>query len=138
MNDAHWNPQHYEVLIREQHLDSYGHVNNAMYLTLLEEARWDFITAGGYGYEVIHRNKKGPVILDIHLSFKKELRLREKITIESQMIEYTSKVGTLRQRMLGSDGTECATALMKFGFFDLQARRLIVPTAEWLHALGQR
>ena len=28
----------FEVLIREHHLDSYGHVNNATYLALYEEA----------------------------------------------------------------------------------------------------
>lgn len=137
MSQSNWDKQTYKILVREAHLDSYGHVNNAMYLTLLEEARWDFITAGGYGYSVVHKNKKGPVILDIHLSFLKELRLREEITIESQVVEYTSKVGTLRQRILRQDGTECAIANMKFGFFDLEARRLIAPVPEWLKALGQ-
>ncbi len=39
----------YEVLILESYLDSFGHVNNAAYLTLFEEARWDFITKNGYG-----------------------------------------------------------------------------------------
>ena len=136
MSKSTWDPHTYKVLILEAHLDSYGHVNNAMYLTLLEEARWDFITAGGYGYEVVHKTKKGPVILDIHLSFLKELRLREEITIESQVVEYSSKVGSMRQRMLRHDGTECAVVTMKFGFFDLEVRRLIAPPPEWLKALG--
>jgi thioesterase III len=133
-----WDVQHYSVLIRESHLDSYGHVNNAMYLTLLEEARWEFITAGGYGFQEIHKQRKGPVILDIHLSFVKEIRLRENIVIESQVTEYPSKVGTLKQRMLDAQGNEYAVATMKFGFFDLEARRLLSPTPEWLRALGQR
>ena len=34
----------YEKTILEQHLDTFGHVNNAAYLVLYEEARWDFIT----------------------------------------------------------------------------------------------
>jgi acyl-CoA thioester hydrolase len=133
-----WDLQHYSVLIRESHLDSYGHVNNAMYLTLLEEARWEFITAGGYGFEEIHKQRKGPVILDIHLSFLKEIRLRETISIESQVLEYPSKVGTLKQRMLDDQGKECAVATMKFGFFDLEARRLLTPSSEWLRALGHQ
>ena len=33
----------YPVIIREQHLDSYGHVNNATYLQLAEEARWEMM-----------------------------------------------------------------------------------------------
>ncbi len=39
----------YQLLIHEGHLDSFGHVNNATYLNLFEEARWDWITARGYG-----------------------------------------------------------------------------------------
>ena len=35
----------YALVIREQHLDTFGHVNNAKYLEILEEARWDLITA---------------------------------------------------------------------------------------------
>ncbi|MEO5668200.1 MAG: acyl-CoA thioesterase [Bdellovibrionota bacterium] len=132
-----WDIQKYDIVIREHHLDSYGHVNNAMYLTLLEEARWEFITAGGYGYHTVHHNKKGPVVLDVYLSFKKELRLRETITIQSQVVEYPSKVGTLKQTILDAAGQECVSAVMKFGFFDLEARRLLMPTPEWLKALGQ-
>ena len=39
----------YETLIRESHLDTFGHVNNATYLQLYEEARWELITRNGYG-----------------------------------------------------------------------------------------
>ena len=39
----------YQLVIREQHLDTFGHVNNAKYLEILEEARWDLITGNGYG-----------------------------------------------------------------------------------------
>ena len=45
----------YELLIREQHLDSYGHVNNATYVSLFEEARWELITRKGYGYQHVHK-----------------------------------------------------------------------------------
>ena len=51
----------YTVMIKENHLDTFGHVNNAAYLTLYEEARWDFITKNGYGLEVIQNEKKGPM-----------------------------------------------------------------------------
>ena len=52
----------YEFLVKEQHLDSFGHVNNAVYLTLFEEARWDLVTQNGYGLEETAKRKLGPVI----------------------------------------------------------------------------
>ena len=53
---------YYEMMIREHHLDSYGHVNNATYVEILEEARWECITQRGYGYKEVQQQKKGPVI----------------------------------------------------------------------------
>ncbi len=71
----------YQLLIREQHLDSYGHVNNATYVSLFEEARWEMSTQRGYGYNKIQESGKGPIILEINLKFLKEVTLRETVTI---------------------------------------------------------
>ena len=59
----------YEITIKEHHLDFYGHVNNATYLQLYEEARWQFITDNGYGFEKIKSSGLGPVILEIKIRF---------------------------------------------------------------------
>jgi hypothetical protein len=57
----------YELLIHEQHLDTFGHVKNTAYLQILEEARWDLITRNGYGLEEVHRRRIGPVVLEARL-----------------------------------------------------------------------
>ena len=80
----------YEVLIREMHLDSFGHVNNAAYVMLYEEARWDFITKNGFGLDYIQKQQAGPVILDLSVRFKRELKNREKIIIKSKAVEIVS------------------------------------------------
>ena len=69
----------YELLIHEQHLDTFGHVNNAAYLQILEEARWDLITRNGYGLDEVHRRRIGPVVLDVELRFRRELRNRQRV-----------------------------------------------------------
>ena len=63
----------YDLLIQEFHLDSFGHVNNAIYVELYEEARWDFITKSGFGLDYIQLHQKGPVILDLKVRFRREL-----------------------------------------------------------------
>jgi len=133
-----WNIQNYSLLIREGHLDSYGHMNNATYLAILEEARWEFITQNGWGFEKIHQTKKGPIVLEVTLSFRKEIRLRQNVQIESRVLEYPSKVGTLEQKILNEKGEECAYATFKFGFFDLNERKLLTPPEEWLRAVGKK
>lgn len=126
----------YETTILEHHLDSFGHVNNATYLELLEEARWDFITKRGYGYKEVHEKKIGPTILEINIKYRRELLLRQKIRIESQIISYDGKIGKLTQEIKNEAGDLHSIAEFTIGLFDIRARRLITPTPEWLHAVG--
>lgn len=126
----------YELVIKENHLDSFGHVNNAVYLQLLEEARWEFITQNGFGLEEIQKIKKGPVILEINLKFIKELKLREKIKIETQCTEIKNKILNLTQIIKNSENEICTTAIFVMGFFDLNSRKIINHPSEWIHAIG--
>jgi thioesterase-3 len=126
----------YELIIKEHHLDSFGHVNNATYLELYEEARWQFITDGGYGYKEVHEYKKGPVILDCHIRFKREMTLREKIIIRSKATELKGRIMYLEQEMVNQEDEICSTARFTIGFMDLVERKLIHPTPEWLSAIG--
>ncbi len=125
----------YPLTIKEFHLDTFGHVNNATYLQIYEEARWEFITQNGYGLDKIKRTGLGPVILDIHIKFIQELRLREKIIIYSRTGEYSSKVGNIRQWMTNEQGDVCSEMEMKMGLFDTKNRKLVKPTEDWLKAI---
>lgn len=126
----------YEVTIKEFHLDTFGHVNNAVYLQLFEEARWDIITTNGYGLKKVMESRKGPVLLEVKLEFLKELKLREKILIETTSEAYVGKVGKMQQLMINENQKVTCKALFHFGFFDLETRKLIEPTPEWLKAIG--
>ncbi len=126
----------YQTLIRENHLDTFGHVNNATYLELLEEARWEFLNTRGFGLTTIQERGVGPVVLECNLKFLKELRLRQLITIESQIMSYEKKIGVMRQDIFNEQDELSCKAQMTFGFFDLNNRKLILPTPEWLEAIG--
>ena len=128
---------YYEMMIREHHLDSYGHVNNATYVEILEEARWECITEQGYGYKEVQHRKIGPVILEINVQFRKELKLREKIKISVQTAPMKGKIGVINQEIIKADGSVSAIAKITYGMFDLAARKLIDPTPEWLKVIGQ-
>jgi len=127
----------YQVLIREMHLDSFVHVNNAAYVMLYEEARWDFITKNGFGLDYIQKHQMGPVILDLKVRFKRELKNREQIKICSKVIEVVSKkIMILEQTMIKADGKIASDATFTVGFFDLKERKLIDSSPEWLEAVG--
>jgi YbgC/YbaW family acyl-CoA thioester hydrolase len=125
----------YPIIIKEVYLDTFGHMNHATYLTLFEEARWDFATKNGYGMEKIQETGLGPTILELKLRFLKELRLRQEVIIETSMLSYRKKIGILGQRMV-RDGEICCEAEFVWSLFDLKKRKLVMPTADWLRAIG--
>lgn len=122
----------YEVLIREHHLDSFGHVNNAVYMELFEEGRWELLADSGWGYDEIHKSKFGIAILEAQIRFSRELRLREKIRIETALKPVQGKIGEIEQVMRDPEGVERARANFKYGIFDRATRQLIQPNPEWL------
>jgi YbgC/YbaW family acyl-CoA thioester hydrolase len=126
----------YEVLIRENHLDTYGHVNNAVYLSLFEEARWQIVTDRGYGFDRVHQTGQGPVLLELQLKFLKELKLREKIRITLEVLSYKGKVSQIKQTMIKPDGEIACEMNCAIAFFDLKQRKIIPPSDAWLQAIG--
>ena len=78
----------YSVQILEKHLDTFGHVNHATYFQILEEARWDLVTSRGFGVKEIQTSHQGPVILEAHIEFKREILLRQ--VTQSQDRQYFS------------------------------------------------
>lgn len=128
----------YEFQVLEHHLDTFGHVNNAKYLELYEQARWDFITKNNLGLKEIMSTKIGPVLLEANITFKAELKNREVIKVVSQARpEMRNKyIMVMDQKMIKEDGKIASTLTLSVGLMDLAQRRLIAPTTEWLNALG--
>lgn len=126
----------YDVIIKEHHLDSFGHVNNAVYLQLLEEARWDLITKNGFGYEEIRTRRLGPAILEVNLVFKRELRNRQRVSIRSWLDSHEERIAKMTQTIVGDGDVVHCEARITFGLMDLETRRLIKPTPEWWNAMG--
>ena len=133
-----WKSFSYAFTVLELDLDSFGHMNNATYLNYFEKARWELITLNGYGFKQVHELQQGPTILEIQLSFKKEIKLRDRVIIQSQVKDYDGKVGVLVQEMFfeGSSDLLCRAEL-KVALFDMKKRRLIEPTPLWRQAIGE-
>lgn len=126
----------YPLTILEGHLDFFGHVHNAVYLKIFEEARWDMITKNGYGLSRMQETRLGPVILELQVKFRKELRLRQEVIIETFFPETPKITAVAHQAIRDRDNLLYCEAQTKFGIFDLNKRKLVPPPPEWLIALG--
>ncbi len=122
----------YKLQIRERHLDTFGHVNNATYLEIFEEARWEMIEKAGWGLEEIKKKKVGPVILEINIKYQKEVLNREFVTVLTRLLERKNKKITLiKQEIINEKGELTTTIELTLGFMDLEKRMLIIPPQSW-------
>lgn len=131
-------PEHtFEFVLQETDLDTFGHLNHANYLVLFEQARWHWITSGGFGLSKIQELQVGPTILGVQVQYKREIKHRERIQILSWCPEWRGKVGTVAQKMMNERGEECCRIELKIALFDMQKRKIIAPLPEWLSAVGK-
>ncbi len=78
------------IKIRGYHCDSYGHVNNARYLELLEEARWEFLEPALEEKFFESRNLLF-VVVNINISYKKSLLPDQDVIIDITNVVYNNK-----------------------------------------------
>ena len=126
----------YKTRILEQHLDTLGHVNNTAYAALFEEARWELITEGGFGLDNVSKTGLAPVILEMNLRFRREVRNRENIRIETRCVSSLGKISKIEQILFNEANEEACVGKFTFGLFNLKTRHLMAPTPAWLKAIG--
>jgi thioesterase-3 len=130
------NVHQYCITILEHHLDFLGHVNNAIYFQILEEARWDMMTTQGCGVAEIKANNIGIVVLEVHIRYKRELTLRQKITIKTKIVSLNKSILKLNQTIIDEAHEIYCEADFTCGFFDLAQRKLALPSQHWVNAFG--
>jgi thioesterase III len=124
------------IVIREGHLDTFGHVNNARYLEIFEQARWDLITENGFGLDYVRSSGTGPVVLEVTLRFLREIKNRQQLVIKTFLDSYEGKIGKLTQLLVDDAGQVCCESKFVIAQWDTHTRKIIAPTPEWRRALG--
>lgn len=124
------------IVIREEHLDTFGHVNNARYLEIFEQARWDLITENGFGLDYVTLSGTGPVILELSLRFIREVKNRQHLIVRSFLDSYEGKIGRMTQQLIDDAGRVCCDGKFVIAQWDTKTRKIILPTPEWQRAVG--
>jgi YbgC/YbaW family acyl-CoA thioester hydrolase len=66
---------------RSYECDSYGHVNNAVYLNYLEYARLEFMKAAGISYGALRAHGYGLVVVRIQIEYRLPVRADDVLRI---------------------------------------------------------
>ena len=94
--------------IRGYHCDAYGHVNNARYLELLEEARWTFLEPALKENFFDTRNLLF-IVVNINITYKKPLVPAQVVNIEITDVTYNNKSMVVRQTITDNQNHELAS-----------------------------
>ncbi len=91
----------YRLSVRGYELDSYNHVNNAVYLNYYEQARWQLMKETGL-LEKLQHEKILVVVTEINIRYSKEARLFDNILIKSK-VEFSGPYIVFKQYMFNED-----------------------------------
>lgn len=91
----------YRLSVRGYELDSYNHVNNAVYLNYYEQARWEIMRETGL-LEKLQSEKIFLVVTEMKIRYSKESRLFDNILIKS-IIEFSGPYVIFKQYMFNDD-----------------------------------
>lgn len=113
-------------------LDVLGHVNNGVYLTMLDVARVDLLLRSGC-VGALRARRYYPVVAAETIRFRRSLQLFQRFETETQIIGWDDKALLVRHRFLRRQET-LAEAFVRWRF--LQRGGGTVPTERVLEALG--
>lgn len=117
--------------VRSYECDSYGHVNNAVYLNLLEYGRIEYLHAVGFDYHGIIAAGYYLYVTHIDIYYKASCFLDDEIQIEVEPIKLGAVSGTFRQKIIKKDGTTACEAQVSWACVNKEGRPCKLP-AEYM------
>jgi thioesterase III len=117
-----------EIKVRGYHADFYGHVNNARYLELLEEARWNHFE-NKMDYAEFQKNGWAFVVVNANINYRKPAVPGDTLQIHTAYKSHGSRSMILHQTCY-LNGTEAVAADADITFVVLDAKTGKVMTLE--------
>ena len=93
--------------------DVYGHLNNANYLHLYEEARSEALEDMGMSIGKLSEEGIHIYLTEINLTFKNGLPVGENVVIDTRMIKANRATSIWKQEIFNSAGELCNIAIVR-------------------------
>ena len=103
-------------------LDLYRHVNNGVYLQMMDVARINLIADMGIASELIQRGWY-PVVAASTMSYKRSLTLGQRFEVRSRVLGWDARCAYLEQRFV-RDGDQIARGIVAGRFLTTSGERL--------------
>jgi YbgC/YbaW family acyl-CoA thioester hydrolase len=77
-----------EIVVRSYELDSFSHVNHAVFLNYLEYARFEALRTGGLTREFMAERGWGVYVVRIEVDYLKEARMDDRLLVRTRLGGY--------------------------------------------------
>jgi len=111
------------------HLDGNGHMANTSYMLIAIDCRFHYFASRGFAPTEFARLRVGPVVRQDTIDYFKEMHLLQEVRVNLRcagLAPDASRFRIVNEFFLG-DGQLAARVTSLGGWFDLNARKLIVP-----------
>ncbi len=116
------------LIVRSYELDSFGHVNNAVYLQYLEYARCQYMNQAGLSFQKFHDWGVTPFVTRVDIQYKSPCFVDNDIELIAEFTEWRRVGFTLEYEVNNkSTGQLVALATVSFGFADASGKITKVP-----------
>jgi acyl-CoA thioester hydrolase len=121
--------QEYRALWRD--MDFNQHMMNAAFLDYAANTRFLFMDSLGITAARFEQEQLGPVVLEDHVTYRREIRLLQMFTVDLECVASTADGRRFKLRnQFTSDDQLCAVVESVGVWFDLAARKPVAPPAD--------
>ncbi len=114
----------YRGTVYPWHCDHVGHMNVMWYVGKFDEATWHLLHAFGVSPAYLRATNRGMAAVDQHISYLRELRAGDIVTIRSTLLEFKLKSTTFSHEMTNDETGETASrTTIKAVHLDVVARK---------------
>ncbi len=122
------------VKVRFNELDTYGHVNHAIYVTYFEMGRIEALASVGCGLDRLQTDGFHLIVVDLRIRYVQSAIMGETLSVETEISQMGTASARWRQR-IARDGDMIASLELRGAFTNREGRPHRIPD-EYLDALG--
>lgn len=113
----------FHTVVRSTEVDTIGHLNNAKYLEYMEWGRFDWIIQTGLSLPELQRRGILPVVVNINVNYRKELRMGDHVKVVSRPLQYGSKSFVVRHELYNAKDDLVCDADVTMVMIDAKERK---------------
>ncbi len=101
------------ITVRSPEIDSFGHVNHAVFLHYFEHARFEALEAAGFAWPLLQENDWQIYVVRIEVDYLAQARRGETLRVRTWAESFRRTTMILAQDMLRGDGAEEPTVIAR-------------------------